>query len=124
MNRRNTNLTKEQMMAAIKECAENLGRVPSQTEAMKMKGLTVPMIRRNFGTYNQFLGVCKMEGRKQGQKYGTEQLLLEWARVTRKLKKIPSVVAYEQLSDCSETPFSVRFGKEEILPQITQMSAD
>jgi len=65
MNRRNTNLTKEQMMAAIKECAENLGRVPSQTEAMKMKGLTVPMIRRNFGTYNQFLGVCKMEGRNR-----------------------------------------------------------
>src|SRR6267154_171673 len=124
MNRRNTNLTKEQMMAAIKECAENLGRVPSQTEAMKMKGLTVPMIRRNFGTYNQFLGVCKMEGRKQGQKYGTEQLLLEWARVTRKLKKIPSVVAYEQLSDCSETPFSVRFGSWKRVPQVFKQYAE
>jgi len=124
MNRRNTNLTKEQMMAAIKECAENLGRVPSQTEAMKMKGLTVPMIRRNFGTYNQFLGVCKMEGRKQGQKYGTEQLLLEWARVTRKLKKIPSVLAYEQLSDCSETPFSVRFGSWKRVPQAFKQYAE
>src|SRR5258707_15518401 len=104
MNRRNTNLTKEQMMAAIKECADNLGRVPSQTEAMKMKGLSVPMIRRNFGTYNQFLGVCKLEARKQGQKYGTEQLLREWAKVVRKLKKIPSVVEYEQWSNNSETP--------------------
>ncbi len=117
MSKRNTSMTKQQMITAIKECAENLGRVPSQTEAMKMKGLSVPMIRRNFGTYNQFLGVCKLEGRKQGQKYGTEQLLLDWARVVRKLKKIPSVAAYEQCSKNSETPFGSRFGSWKRVPQ-------
>lgn len=117
MTKRNTSMTKEQMMAAIKECAESLGRVPSQTEAMKMKGLSVPMIRRNFGTYNQFLGVCKLEGRKQGQKYGTEQLLRAWAKVVRKLKKIPSVVAYEQWSENSETAFRSRFGSWKRVPQ-------
>src|SRR5712671_2866543 len=61
---------------------------------------------------------------EQGQKYGTEQLLLEWARVTRKLKKIPSVVAYEQLSDCSETPFSVRFGSWKRVPQVFKQYAE
>jgi hypothetical protein len=117
MTKRITSMTKQQMIAAIKECAESLGRVPSQTEAMKMKGLSVPMIRRNFGTYNQFLGVCKLEARKQGQKYGTEELLRDWARVVRKLKKIPSVVAYEQWSENSETPFSSRFGSWKRVPQ-------
>jgi hypothetical protein len=114
---RNTSMTKHQMIAALKECAEKLGRAPSQTEAMKMKGFSVSMIRRNFGTYNQFLGVCKLEARKHGETYGTERLLLDWARVARKLKKIPSVVMFEHWSDKSETPFSSRFGSWTRVPQ-------
>jgi Homing endonuclease associated repeat len=117
MTRRNTSMTKPQMIAAIQECAKKLGRAPSQTEARKLTGITVAMVRRNFGTYNLFLGECQFDGRKHGQKHNTETLLRDWAGVVRKLKKLPSVAVYEHLGNYSETPFGVRFGSWKHLPQ-------
>jgi Homing endonuclease associated repeat len=110
-------MSRKEMIEAIQECARKLGHVPSQTEARKMKGITVPMIRRNFGTYTQLMGECKLKGRRQGQKLETEMLLRGWATVVRKLKKLPSVATYEHLSNYTETPFRVRFGGWKKVPQ-------
>jgi hypothetical protein len=115
--RRITKMTKEEMIAAIQECARELARVPSQTEARKMKGITVPMIRRNFGTYTQLMSECRLESRRNGTKHGIENLLRDWATAVRKLKKLPSVATYEHLSNYSETPFRIRFGSWTKVPQ-------
>jgi hypothetical protein len=117
MSKRITSISKQEMIEAMAECAKKLGRPPSQTEARKMKGITVPMIRRNFGTYTQLLGECEMEIRPRGQKLDTEMLLRDWARVVRQLKKLPSVAVYEHLSNYTETPFRVRFGGWMRVPQ-------
>ena len=110
-------MTKEEILEAIQECARELEHVPSQTEVRKMRGITVPMIRRNFGTYARLLTECKLEPRRNGQRLETETLLRDWATVVRKLKKLPSVVEYEYQSTYSETPFRVRFGKWKKVPQ-------
>jgi hypothetical protein len=110
-------MTKEEILEAIQECARKLGHVPSQTEARKMKGITLPMIRRNFGTYTQLLTECKLERHRQGRKLDTETLLRDWATVVRKLKKLPSSGGYEFLSTYSERPFRLRFGGWKKVPQ-------
>lgn len=117
MPEQTTKMTKEEIIQAIQECVQKLGRVPSQKEAHKMKGISFSMTRRHFGKYSQLMRECKLEVRLNGQRYDTELLLRDWAGVVRKLKQLPTIAGYEQMSKYTETPFRGRFGGWKKVPQ-------
>jgi len=101
---------RQQIMAAIVECTEKLGEVPSQSQLTKMSNFTKLQVRRHFGSYAHALRACKLEKSGGGWKITMEALFQDWAMVVRALGKLPSVTEYEQNSQYSQTPLVKRFG--------------
>jgi hypothetical protein len=101
---------RQQIMAAIVECTEKLGEVPSQPQLTKMTNFTKLQIRRHFGSYAHALRACQLKKSGGGWKISMEALFQDWAMVVRALGKLPSVTEYEQNSQYSQTPLAKRFG--------------
>jgi hypothetical protein len=104
-------MTKQEISEAIRGCAEKLGRVPSTLEVMKMAQVSRRQIREEFGSFTQALRECNLERDiSSGQKVPLEQLLVDWARVVRKIGKAPSMSEYETTSKFSCKPLVRCFG--------------
>jgi hypothetical protein len=103
-------MSKEQLMAAIGEVAGKLGHVPSHAELMRSGKVSGRQIVKHFGTYTRALRACNLERSTGGKKLPLEKLFLDWARVVRELKKIPSKAEYEHRGKHSDTPLKTRFG--------------
>ena len=103
-------MSKEQLMAAIAEVADKLGHVPSHAELMRSGKVSGRQIVKHFGTYTRALRACNLERSTGGKKLPLEKLFLDWARVVRELKKIPSKAEYEHKGKHSDTPLKNRFG--------------
>ncbi len=97
-------MTKEEVISAILFCVKKLRHVPSRAELLKLKGVTRGDLRRHFGTYKCALEACGLEGRGGGRKVKIEQLFKDWAEIVRKLKKVPTLIEYEKLSQYSVRP--------------------
>jgi hypothetical protein len=103
-------MTREQLMAAIVQCAETLGHVPSHAELMRSGNVSGRQIVKHFGAYTRALRACNLERSTGGHKVPLEKLFLDWARVVRELKRIPSKSDYESMGKHSITPLRARFG--------------
>jgi len=101
---------RQQIMAAIAECTEKLGEVPSQPQLTKMTNFTKLQIRKHFGSYAHALRACNLKKSGGGWKITMEALFQDWAMVVRALGKLPSVTEYEQNSQYSQNPLVKRFG--------------
>ncbi len=71
-------MTKEEVIAAIKECAEKLGHAPSLTELQSMTRVTKRTIRKHFCTYVLALQACGLERSGCGYYVSMETLFKEW----------------------------------------------
>ena len=97
------------MIAAIKQCAKELGRAPNFTELQKkFPKLSRKTLRRRFGSYGYALQECKLEP-SAGFGYSMDQLLVDWAAVVRKIKRLPSVQDFGKHSRYTISPFVRRF---------------
>ena len=85
-------MTKQAITAAILECTEKLGRVPTHNELSKLGGISRRMVRRHFGTYTRALKECNLERKGGGQKAEMADLFRDWAGVVRKLEKLPTLL--------------------------------
>jgi hypothetical protein len=116
-------MTKQAIIAAIRECAKELGRSPSFIEVMKMKGVSRKQVRWHFGDFRKALKACGLEGRHGG--YGSqiemESLFKDWARVVRELGRVPSQPEYTKLGKYSQTPLLTRFGVWSNVPPAMKM---
>jgi hypothetical protein len=104
------NMTKQQIIESIQECAAKLGRVPTYSELAKLAGISRRVVRRLFGTYTRALKECNLERKGGGKKVEMEDLFRDWAGVVRKLNKLPTLFEYEELSRYSQAPLISRFG--------------
>ncbi|HKV90970.1 MAG TPA: hypothetical protein VJW20_00330 [Candidatus Angelobacter sp.] len=102
--------TKEEIIRAIKECADELGHPPSFTELAACKGIHQRQIRRHFLTYKRALAECGMMREGTGYKVPEEALFKDWAELVRKLQKVPNMTEYEAYSKYSQRPLMTRFG--------------
>jgi hypothetical protein len=102
-------MTKEEVIAAVLKCATNLGRVPTREELMNHGGVNHRDLRRNFGTLRQAMRECKLERSSGHRKVEMENLFHDWARVTRSLKKLPTMKEYGRLGQYSVRPLRTRF---------------
>ncbi|HKW75955.1 MAG TPA: hypothetical protein VJN64_10570 [Terriglobales bacterium] len=101
--------TKEEIVAAIKECAAKLKRVPTQAELKKETGITEKIYQRFFGNYTKALRACAYEGTGSGFTLSARELFEEWAGIVRKLGEVPSISEYVLHSKHSVTPLRKRF---------------
>jgi alkylated DNA nucleotide flippase Atl1 len=111
------NVTKEQVTAALQECAAKLGRVPTYNELAKLAGISRRVVRRLFGTYTRALRECNREIKGGGRMGEMNDLFLDWAGVVRKLNKLPTLFEYEEHSRYSQAPLMSRFGTWSQVPR-------
>jgi Homing endonuclease associated repeat len=103
-------MTKEDVTVAILSSKEKLGHVPSRAELTKHAGVTPRNIRKHFGSYQRALEACGLERCGSGKKVRMQPLFEDWTAIVRALKKVPSLVEYEQLSQYSIRPLVRVFG--------------
>jgi hypothetical protein len=111
------NVSRDEIIAAIRECNEKLGRCPSLPELKQTKNLNSRSIRRIFGTYAKALHASGLEPEGGGFQVSLEALFLDWGAVVRLLGRIPTMPEYERHSKYSVRPLISRFGKWSDVPR-------
>ncbi len=103
-------MSKEEVVAAIRQCAGELGRCPTVAELKRSRNIGLRTVRRYFGSYAHALREAGFDPHGPGYRVSLETLFADWARVTRHAGKIPSLAEYEKLSQHSVGPLLTRFG--------------
>lgn len=101
-------MSKKRIMTAIRKCTKQLGHCPSLGELTRRERVSRRDVQRLFGNYGMALRACGMEPAK-GSPTKMEELFRDWAEVTRKVGKLPTVSEYEQKSVYSAKPLIGRF---------------
>lgn len=103
-------MTREQIIAAIRECAEKLGRNPRVADLEKMKGITLRRVSSRFSTFKEALRAAGVEPVGMGYAADSQALLKDWGEIARKLGKLPTLSEYGLNSKHSSGPFFRHFG--------------
>ena len=103
-------MTKEEIIAAIRNCADELGRVPTVAELKEMRRITLRTVRRFFGRYADALREAGFDPHGSGYKLDPDTLFQDWAGVARRVGKLPGLVEYSRESRYSVGPLLTRFG--------------
>ncbi|HEY1525809.1 MAG TPA: hypothetical protein VGH51_06185 [Candidatus Angelobacter sp.] len=92
-------MSKEEIIAATKECAEKLRRAPSQPElSSAYPAIKMGKILKFFGTYTKALEESGFAGSGCGYEVTMENLFVDWAGIVRRTAKIPTMTEYERES--------------------------
>ena len=102
--------TKEEVIAAFKECSQKVGHTPTYPEMRRVMKMTHGAYRRHFATFTQALEAAGMEPRGGGYKIPMEKLLEDWASVARKVGRCPTAPEYDAHAQYSLQPLQRRFG--------------
>jgi Homing endonuclease associated repeat len=110
-------VSKEEIIAAVKECAEKLGHVPSFPELQVTMKVSKRAVRAAFGTYTEALAACGLVRRGAGYEVSQRDLFLDWAGLVRRLGKVPTITDYEQHGEYSLSPMMRCYGSWKQLPE-------
>ena len=102
-------MPREEIIAAVKECAAKLGRAPRSAEFHKHTQVTINQVRRNFRTFTRLLAASGVDRQGPGVALGLHELFMDWARITRKLGKLPTKSDYGAYGKHSVRPYTRRF---------------
>jgi hypothetical protein len=102
-------MTKEEVIATIRAVAEKLGHPPSFSQLQDMTPLRRRAIRRHFGSYTWAIQEAGLGNRYNAHLISTDELFAEWAGVTRKLNRIPSMKEFEDASKYTMGPYQRLF---------------
>jgi hypothetical protein len=116
-------MTKEEIIAAIADCAVKLGRAPSIRELKATAKINMRKLRWHFDSYTNALRAAGIKAKDPGMT-PLELLFADWTRVTRALGKIPTLEEYEKHGEYSGTPFQRRFRKWTNVPRGLQEYAE
>lgn len=102
-------MTREEIIAAVQECARKLGHVPSFPELQFTSKVTTRMMKTHFGNYSKTLEACGLERGGAGFRVSMPTLFVDWAELVRKLGKVPTIMEYSLNSKFSVQPLMGRF---------------
>src|ERR1041385_5777853 len=74
-------MSKEEIIAAVKKCATDLGHAPNQSEFRKHANVSKHEIRKNFGTYTHMMAMSEVEREGSGFVVELKSLFLDWAGI-------------------------------------------
>ncbi len=102
--------SKEEIISAIRGCAQQLGHSPNRGELKRLTGVETYDLRKCFGSYTNAMREAGMKA-KGCNRTPLDELLRDWAAVARKLAKIPTISEYESLGRYTMRPFLRHFRK-------------
>ena len=85
---------RDEIIAAIKKCAERLGRAPSQAEFRRASKISWYQVYKHFRGMRQAVRAAGLEPGPRGGALDVNALTLDWARVVRTLGRLPSRAEY------------------------------
>jgi hypothetical protein len=107
-------LGKKQIIRAIHSIARKLGRSPIQAEFVRMSGIDITAVKRQFGWYPRAVRAAGL-ATQSGQKVDSGAILQDWAEVARKLGHIPNYYEYAEEGRYGASGFR-RFGGWALIP--------
>jgi hypothetical protein len=102
-------VTKEEIIAAVQKCAVKLERTPRLEDLRTAANINSYKVRMRFGNYMRLLAEAGLDATGMGHPVEQRALFLDWAGIVRKMKKIPTIVQYEQQSKYSVRPLAGRY---------------
>jgi HNH endonuclease len=109
-------MTKEKIISVIRRCAKKLKRNPTLEDLKALGGIRPSQVRSMFGGNGAALRAAGLEPIGTGYVASTAALLLDWAAVARKLKRVPGADAYDKEGHHSVLPFFDRFKRWSHVP--------
>jgi hypothetical protein len=111
-------VSKEDIIAAIKECAGKMGRAPKYAELLNhFPPAKMGAIRKYLGTYTLALHESGLDCLGAGFEVAMDELFRDWALIVRKMKKLPTMTEYEHQSRYSVRPLVGRFKRWAQMPR-------
>ena len=110
-------MTKEEIVRAIRECAGKLGRNPNRRELLALAGITAKVLYTRMGSLRNALDAAGLEVSGAGFAQTESSLLLDWAGVARRLRKLPSAHEYQSAGRFTGKPFATRYGSWKKTPE-------
>jgi Homing endonuclease associated repeat len=100
----------QDILAALREMAERLGRYPSMPELTQAHPeIKMGTVRKYFAGYGDALREAGFEGGGCGYTVTMDGLFRDWARLARKYQRCPTMSEYERESKYSVRPLVGRF---------------
>jgi Homing endonuclease associated repeat len=109
-------MSREEIIAAIRKCARKLGRAPTRAELREMAGVSLSRVKYLFKGMTQALREAGFDPKGPGHLIRNEDLLLDWARLARKLGKLPPMTRYQYEARYTHVPFIRRYGSWRAVP--------
>jgi hypothetical protein len=103
-------MTRDEILAAIRRAAAELGRAPSRGDLRRITGVSHYRVLAVFPTLREAVRAAGLEPNPKGEKISTEDLLADWKRVAEKLGRRPSRAEYVREGRYSAGALTVRFG--------------
>src|ERR1051325_11665996 len=103
-------MKRDEILAAIRRAAEELGRAPSRGGLRRITGVSHYRVLAVFQTLREAVRAAGLEPNPKGKKISTEDLLSDWKRVAEKLGRRPSRAEYVREGRYSAGALTVRFG--------------
>jgi HNH endonuclease len=116
-------MSREEIIAAIQKCARKLKRAPTRSELKKMSGVSLSRVKYLFRGMTAALRAAGIDPKGPGHLIPTEELLLDWAHVARKLRRLPAMHRYEAEGRYTHVPFVRRYGSWRAVPGAFQRLA-
>lgn len=111
-------MSREQILAAIRECAAELKRNPRISDLARMKKINYGVVEGRFGRWSLALRAAGLKPQGQGIRNAPDALLLDWARLARKLGKLPPLALYKSRGRYSLGSFRTNFGYWSHVPRL------
>jgi hypothetical protein len=102
-------MSREEIIAAVKDCAAELGHAPNLAEFRTLTRISKNQIRKNFGTFTQMMAASEVERHGSGWVVDLKSLFVDWAGIVRRTGKVPTMSDYELESKYSVRPLQRRF---------------
>ena len=110
-------MSRDEIVQAVRNCAEKLGRGPTFRELRRLAGVTEQNLQLECGSLKHALALAGIEAKARAYNLSEEELLLDWASVARAQQKLPTVAAYQAAGRFTVMPFHTRYGKWTQVPQ-------
>jgi hypothetical protein len=112
-----TSMTKDELIALLRECAQTLKRNPTFEDLRRTPGFRDRKLYQHFDRLGEALQAAGLQPKGSGYKIPTVDLMLDWAGVVRRLKSIPTANQYERQGRFNTIPLAKRFGGWRRVPE-------
>src|SRR5260370_30059077 len=111
-------MTRVEVVKAIREAADKLGRTPTMGELWDVGGLARKDVRRCFRSLRQAVRAAGLQPNLDHKRNSTPAMLEDWAAVVRELGHLPSSRRYGLAGRFSKNGYVTRFGSWNRLPAL------